>query len=107
MSVFANEVIVITGAGSGLGREMAKQLAAAGAAVAGIDRNAESLHALEKELDCRRVATAIADVTDCGAMLATVRELEAKLGPADRLIANAGIGHATPAREFSAGDFAA
>jgi len=107
MSVFANEVIVITGAGSGLGREMARQLGAAGAAVAGIDRYAESLHALEKELDGRRVATAVADVTDSCAMLAAVSELEAKLGPADRLIANAGIGHATPARDFSAGDFAA
>jgi short-subunit dehydrogenase len=106
MSVFANEVIVITGAGSGLGRTMAKQFAAAGAAVGAIDRNGDALHTLEKELDGQRFAAAVADVTDAAAMVATVRELEAKLGPANRLIANAGIGWATPAREFSAVDFA-
>src|SRR5262245_40289073 len=107
MSVFANEVIVLTGAASGLGREMAKQLAAAGAAIAAIDRNGDALHTLEKELDGKRIATAVADVTDADAMLAAVRNLEAKLGPADRLIANAGIGYATAARELSPRDFAA
>jgi short-subunit dehydrogenase len=106
MSVFANEVIVITGAGSGLGREMARQLCAAGAAVGAIDRNGESLHALEKEFDGKRVGAALADVTDADAMLAAVRQLEAKLGPADRLIANAGVGCATPADDFSVRDFA-
>lgn len=107
MSVFANDVIVLTGAASGLGREMVKQLAAAGAAIAAIDRNADALHTLEKELDGQRIATAVADVTDADAMLAAVRELEAKLGPADRLIANAGIGFATAARQLSPRDFAA
>src|SRR5262249_35009195 len=99
--------IVITGAGSGVGRGMAKQLAAAGAVIAAIDQNADALQTLEKELDGQRIADAVADVTNAEALFAAVRDLEAKLGPADRLIANAGIGHATAAREFSARDFAA
>ena len=106
MSPFANDVIVVTGAASGLGRAMTRQLIAAGAAVAAIDRNADALHVLEKELDGRRFAAAVADVTDPDSLAATVRDLEAKLGPADRLIANAGIGRATGAHEFSARDFA-
>jgi short-subunit dehydrogenase len=105
MSVFANEVIVLTGAASGLGREMARQLSAAGAAVGAIDRNRDALHLLEKELDGRGIATAVADVTDPDAMNVAVRELQEKLGPADRLIANAGIGFATPTRELSVNDF--
>src|SRR5262245_2242766 len=107
MSVFANEVIVITGAGSGLGREMAKQLAAAGASVGAIDRNGDALRSLEKELDGKPVAVAVADVTDADVLTAAVRELEAKLGPAERLIANAGIGCATPVHDFAIRDFAA
>ncbi len=106
MPAFASEVIVLTGARSGLGREMARQLTTAGAAVAAIDRNAEALQTLEKEVGGPRLATAIADVTDAEGLRNAVEHLQAKLGAVDRLIANAGIGWATPARDFSARDFA-
>src|SRR5262245_6431357 len=102
MSKFANEVIVITGAGSGLGRGMATRLVGEGAAGAAIDRGVEPLETLAKELDGKRFAWEVADVTDRAAMIAAVRELEAKLGAADRLIANAGIGRPSGAHQFSA-----
>ncbi len=106
MSRFTNEMIVVTGAGSGLGRGMAKRLIAEGAAVAAIDRAAKPLESLAKEFDGKRFGYAVADVTDSAAVTAAVCELEGKLGPVDRLIANAGIGRPTSAREFSAADFA-
>lgn len=38
-----HRVIVVTGAGSGIGRQLALQLLAAGARVAAVDLNAEAL----------------------------------------------------------------
>jgi short-subunit dehydrogenase len=106
MSAFANQVIVITGAASGIGREMTRVLIGEGAAVGAIDRAAGPLQELAKQFDGMRIATAVADVTDRPAVVAAVKDLEARLGPTDRLIANAGIGRATGMHEFSAADFA-
>ncbi len=105
MSPFANEVILITGVGSGLGREMARKLTALGAAVAGVDRQPDMLNAIAKELDGRRFAGAVADVTDRDGLIAAARDLEQRLGPYDRLIANAGIGRPTAADPFRSADF--
>lgn len=105
-SPYADQVIVVTGAASGIGRVMTRRLLAEGAAVAAIDRNGAALDALAKEHDGQRLATAVADVTDAVGVAAAVRDLEARLGPADRLIANAGIGRATGTHNFSAADFA-
>jgi short-subunit dehydrogenase len=105
MSPFEREVILITGAGSGLGREMARRLTALGACVAGVDRQPEALESLAEELHGRTFAAAVADVTERAALLAAVHRLEEQLGPCDRLIANAGIGRATQADPFSSADF--
>src|SRR5262249_6432498 len=64
MTSFADQVALITGAGSGLGRELALRLAKEGAAVAAIDLKPEPLEALTADLPGRRVAWAVADVTD-------------------------------------------
>ena len=105
MSPFENEVILITGAGSGLGREMARQLTARGAFVAGLDRQPEALESLAKELQGRKFALDVADVGDRDGLIAAAHRLEKRLGPYDRLIANAGIGRATQADPFSSADF--
>ncbi len=106
MSEFVNEVILITGAASGLGRGMARALAAEGAIIGAIDRSPTALESLAKEFAGNRFACAVADVTDRAAIAAAVKQLEEKLGPTDRLIANAGIGRPTGMHEFSAADFA-
>jgi NAD(P)-dependent dehydrogenase (short-subunit alcohol dehydrogenase family) len=102
MDSFANRVVLITGAGSGIGRQMALTLAAEGACVAALDLKPDGLAALAAELAGRRLATAVGDVTDRDSLYPAVRELEARLGPTDVLIANAGIGMATAADPYDA-----
>ncbi|MFN4261895.1 MAG: SDR family NAD(P)-dependent oxidoreductase [Gemmataceae bacterium] len=107
MSSFHNQVALVTGAGSGLGRALVQALAAEGAAVAGIDLQAEPLRALETELTGQRFAWGVADVTEREALFQVVAELRDQLGPIDLLIASAGIGRRMTAAEFSLEDFAA
>lgn len=102
MGHFADRVVLITGAGSGLGRQMARVLAAEGAAIAAVDLSAEPLASLAAEFPGRRIAYAVADVTDRAALNAAIADLEQRLGPVDVLIANAGIGRETSADPYDA-----
>lgn len=85
-------VALITGAGSGIGRALARVLADEGYAIAGIDLQSEGLRSLADELKDKPFAWAIADVTDPAGLQDAVRQLENTLGPIDLLVANAGIG---------------
>jgi short-subunit dehydrogenase len=96
------KVILITGAGGALGRQLAHELAREGAALALVDLHAGPLQALRHELPAARAAWAVADVGDGPALARAVGELERRLGPVDVLIANAGIGTELPAVEFCA-----
>jgi NAD(P)-dependent dehydrogenase (short-subunit alcohol dehydrogenase family) len=100
-----NPVALITGAGSGIGRACARLLALEGYAIAGIDRRDDGLCTLEEELRAQQkpIAWAVADVTDPGALVRATRELEAKLGPTDLLIASAGIGAETSGLSYDTG----
>jgi short-subunit dehydrogenase len=102
------QVAFITGAGSGLGRELAVVLAAEGMAIAAVDIKGEALQTLEKELQNRGtpVAWEVADVTDAVALQKAVQALETRLGPVELLIANAGVGTETSALNFDAAAFA-
>jgi NAD(P)-dependent dehydrogenase (short-subunit alcohol dehydrogenase family) len=97
MSDFHDRVVLITGAGSGIGRELARRLSAEGARIAALDLRPEGLGELAKELTAKPLATATADVTDLAAMRSAAAELEGRLGPTDLLIACAGIGRKTTA----------
>lgn len=107
MSKFANRIALITGAGSGLGRQLALTLAEDGAAIAAVDLKPEPLAALEAELKGKPIAWAVADVTDRTTLRPAIAELRERLGPIDLLIANAGIGIETPALAFRAADIEA
>jgi short-subunit dehydrogenase len=102
MTTFADRVALITGAASGIGRQLARDLIAEGARVGAMDCNAGALADLENELTGKPIAIASADVTDATATAAAVRDLEAKLGPTGLLIASAGIGKETSAKNYSA-----
>lgn len=90
-------VALITGAGSGIGRELARRLAADGMAIAGIDCKADGLATLEAELQGqgRQIATEVADVTDGPLLLEKVAALEQRLGHIELMIASAGVGRET------------
>jgi short-subunit dehydrogenase len=105
---FPPRVALITGAGSGLGMELARQLARQGTAIAAIDRNAAGLNALADELRQagQHIAVAVADVTHAGEMRLQTEALEGQLGPIDLLIASAGVGIETSALDLHAEDVA-
>lgn len=96
---YANRTAVVTGASSGIGRALAKALAAQGARVGVTARRADQLAELAAEVRAAggTIAAAPADVADRAALLAAVRRLTEILGPVDLLIANAGVGAPTGA----------
>lgn len=95
-------IALITGAGSGIGRALARILAANGYAIAAVDLQAEPMRLLAEELTAKqsRMAWRVADVTEPAGLFQAVRELEMDLGPIDLLIANAGIGLETTGMQY-------
>jgi len=109
MGAFQDKVVLITGAGSGIGRQLALILSGEGARIAALDRSQEGLNHLSAALAASgahptRLAWAVAEVTDLAAVRAAVSQLEQQLGPPDILVASAGLGRGTPATLFSAED---
>jgi len=99
MKDFAGKIAVITGGGTGMGRELARQLVAEGCSVAMCDVSAENM--AETQRQCRaaapqgtRVMTFVADVSDEAQILkfrdAVARELDTD--HIHLLFNNAGIG---------------
>ena len=99
-----SRVIWITGAGKGIGRELAKHYAGSGWTVAVSARTLADLQTLASELPVRRVNVFQLDVTDTEAVKATVNKIEDELGPLDTVILNAGTYVPTNARELSLDD---
>lgn len=83
--------ILITGVSSGLGRAFAAGALDAGHRVVGTVRKAEDAEAFEA-LSPGRAHARLLDVTDDEAVLRTVADVEATVGPIDVVIANAGYG---------------
>ena len=86
-------IAVVTGAGGGMGRAIATSLVEAGCAVALLDRDVESLRALERQLaDAGGRVTAIPCDTGSEGSIADAAQISAdRLGAADILVNNAGI----------------
>jgi short-subunit dehydrogenase len=85
--------ILITGASSGLGAEMARQFAVLGYDLALCARRTERLEALADELRPlgRRIEVAALDVTDDGAAFEVFQKFTADFGRLDRVVVNAGV----------------
>lgn len=104
---FNNEVVLITGAGGGIGRHVALDMARRGAVIAAVDLTAAPLERLLADLKAANAAGAweIADVTDRSGLFQAVHRLEQRVGPIRIAIANAGIGIKTSALDFRAEDY--
>ncbi|MDR0888720.1 MAG: SDR family oxidoreductase [Coriobacteriales bacterium] len=94
-------VAVVTGASSGLGRQMARALARQGASLALIARRENKLQEVQAEIEalgakCMYVPT---DITDTDAVAAAAAKIEAEYGKVDIMINDAGAGATDPIEE--------
>jgi short-subunit dehydrogenase len=92
-----DQVAIVTGAASGMGRALCRELARVGMRLGLLDRNESGLCSLAAELTGAgtRCAVAAADVRDRRGVRAAVDSLAAALGPVELLVACAGITGAT------------
>jgi short-subunit dehydrogenase len=94
---FADQIAVVTGASSGIGRAIAKVLAAEGCKVGLVARRRDRLESLAAEIAATGGTAAVgaADISDRQQTLTAIAEVSARLGPIDLLVANAGVGAPT------------
>ncbi len=86
----AGRVVLVTGAARGIGAGIARAAAAAGASVAVCDVAEDTAHSTAGAIGARALALRM-DVSDARSVRAAVAEAEARLGPIDVLVNNAGI----------------
>lgn len=95
MKNIINKRVLLTGAASGIGRELALQLADRGARLMLVDRNPNGLE--ETAAQCREKSieakTCVADLTEPEAIDQIVTFVRDVMGGADILINNAGLGY--------------
>ena len=85
------QVAIVTGAFRGIGLATASELAAAGAGVALVNRDASRAEAAAAEIPDGRGRAYICDVTDVGCVSDMVGIIEKDLGPVSILVNNAGV----------------
>lgn len=99
-SAMSRGTILITGASSGLGEEMARQFADLGYDLGLAARRTDRLDALKAEITAahpdRRVELKALDVNDDEAVFRVFKEIAADFGTLDRVIINAGLGKGAP-----------
>jgi len=96
MRDLTGKVAWITGAGTGMGRAGAISLAEAGMKVALSGRRVDKLEEVASVIGADAALVVPLDVTDQSAVVATAREIEARLGNVDVLVNSAGTN--TPKR---------
>jgi NAD(P)-dependent dehydrogenase (short-subunit alcohol dehydrogenase family) len=103
--MFEQKVIAITGAGSGIGRALALDLAARGAVLALADKDEVGLAETRRLLGNRPASMTTLDVTDTAALRAWVEGAVAEWGRLDGIINNAGLSVVAPFADCPAEDF--
>lgn len=104
---FAGQVAWVTGAGSGIGKAIALELAAQGADVALSGRRRDRLEEVAREVVAvgRRACVAPVDVCDEAAVHGAAAAIVKELGRIDVVLANAGFGVAGKMADLTADDW--
>ncbi|MFJ3776125.1 SDR family NAD(P)-dependent oxidoreductase [Streptomyces sp. NPDC090075] len=87
---YQGRVVLVTGAGTGIGRATARAFLEQGASVAVLGRHPEPLREAVTGFDAERVQVLRADVTDAGALERAVAAVAERFGRLDVVVANAG-----------------
>jgi len=102
-----NKVAIVTGAASGIGKEIARQYLQQGAKVSIADLNIDAARATADELDAGGAATLAVkmDVANEAEVDAGVQAVCDRFGGIDILVSNAGIQIVSPVDQFDFGDW--
>ena len=99
-------IVLITGAGQGIGREIVLETLRRGGIAVAVEINPESARKIETEIGGQGTVH-IADVCDAAAMAAVARDTIQRYGGIDVVIANAGIERVAPVQDMDPADFEA
>ncbi|MGF7209260.1 meso-butanediol dehydrogenase/(S,S)-butanediol dehydrogenase/diacetyl reductase [Skermanella aerolata] len=102
---FKDKVVIVTGAGSGIGAATARRFSDEGASVVLSGRTESKLKDVAKDLDVGRTLVHVADVADQKSVEGLVAAAVEKFGRLDVLVNNAGIAPTGPVTEVPVEDW--
>jgi NAD(P)-dependent dehydrogenase (short-subunit alcohol dehydrogenase family) len=88
---FSGDVVIVTGAARGVGREMAQRFVASGASVVAADRDEAGLRETVAELPSERVEAVVADITTAEGAASIVDGAVRRFGKLDVCVNNAAV----------------
>ena len=102
----ASRIALVTGGGSGIGRAVARRLAAEGACVVVADRDGDAARQVAAGIGSADVAVGVtSDVTDESAVAGSFHAVALAFGGADLVVNNAGLSISRPLLETTAADW--